>query len=138
MKSGTALPAVLLALAFSSALAVSGAYVTRQLSTTGRAALRGAELQSIVDAAIVENIAGWDSVAWTSQPIGTSTLTQSITSPGVRTQVWRTRPQQSLFWVVAESESALPPRLRRRVGVLVHVWSGAPVRVSSRAWAELP
>jgi hypothetical protein len=138
MKGGTALPAVLLALALSSALAVSGAYVTRQLSTTGRAAIRGAELQSSVEAALAENIAGWDSVVWTSQPIGTSTFTHTITIAGVRTQVWRTRTQHSLFWVVGESENDLPPRLRRRVGVLVQVWSGAPIRVSSRAWTELP
>lgn len=137
MRQGAALPAVLLALTFTSAIAVGGAFVARQHASAARFADRGSELQPMAELALVEAIARWDSVARTAQPIGSITaLPLEPATP--RTNVWITRATPRLYWLVAEASSGPRPVLRRRIGVLVRDSSGTPQVIPLVAWAELP
>ena len=129
---------VLFALSMASALAVGGAYVTRQHAAAARAAQRGAESEPMSERALVEAAASWDSVARASQPIGTVASLPASSADGVRTNAWITRISQSAYWLVAESTADTRPALRRRIGLLIRVSNGVPALVPERAWSELP
>ena len=138
MNRGMTLPAVLFALALTSALAVGGAYVTRQIASVARTEERGALLEPLTERALVDVIASWDSVARAQQPVGATTEMAPSVTPHVRTTAWITRISPSSFWLVAASFDDRPPTLRRRIGVVVRVAHGAPGLVPERAWHELP
>lgn len=138
MRQGAALPAVLLALTFTSAIAVGGAFVARQQASAARFADRGSELQPMAEMALVEAIARWDSVARTAQPVGSMTAISPEPATTPRTNVWITRATPRLYWLVAEASSESRPVLRRRIGVLVRDSGGIPQVIPRVAWAELP
>ena len=138
MSRGLTLPVVLFALAMTSALAVGGAYVTRQLASVASTEERGALLAPSCEGALVDAIASWDSVARAQQPVGAVAPLASSSAPHLTTTAWITRISSSAYWLVAESVDDRPPRLRRRTGVVVRVTNGAPNPVPMRAWHELP
>jgi hypothetical protein len=138
MNRGAALPIVLFALAMASALSVGGAYVTRQLAATARAAQRGAESEPMAERALVEAATSWDSVARAHQPVGAVASLPASSMNGVRTDAWITRISESAYWLVAESTADLRPVLRRRIGLLIRTSGGVPALVLERAWSELP
>jgi hypothetical protein len=137
MRSGAALPAVLFAVAMTSALAVGGAYVARQLAASARFGQRGAELQTNAEASLVNTIATWDS-ARAGQQVGIEVPVTVQQAAAIRTDLWITRTGPTLYWLVAEASSGVKPVLRRRIGVLVSVANGTPRLVSDRAWSDLP
>jgi hypothetical protein len=138
MKTAAALPAVLLALALTAALAVGGVHVTRQLAAAGSYAERGTHLEPTAQGALVEVVVSWDSGQRQAQQIGEPAAVLQWDDRGIRTQAWVTRFTPTAYWVVAESGTGARPRLRRRVSVLVHTVKGVPRPVRYRAWSELP
>lgn len=138
MRKGAALPAVLLAVAMTSALAAGGAYVARQQASYARFASRASLVLPATEEALVTAIAVWDSVARAEQAIGATQAVSVTGQSGIATQMWITRIGNDLYWLVAESETALKPALRRRAGLLVRAPAGAPAPVPVRAWTELP
>lgn len=137
MKRGAALPGVLFALVMTSALTVGGAYVARQLAASARFGQRGAELQSNAEASLVFAIATWDS-ARAEQPVGSVVAVAVEQTASIRTEVWITRASPTLYWLVSEASNDVKPMLRRRLGVLVSVATGAPRLAPYRAWSDLP
>jgi hypothetical protein len=138
VRSGAALPVVLFVLAISSALAVGGAYATRQLASSARAAHRGASLEPEAERALVNIVAGWDSAGRADQPVGTTEPIAGSPASSVRTRAWITRISERTYWLVAESSVSVKPMLRRRLGLLVRVTGGLAVAVPLRSWSELP
>lgn len=138
MRRGAALPVVLLALTMTSALAVGGAFISRQSVASARLASRGAGLQPAAERALVDAIAAWDSVGRRMQAIGTTEELPQTTSGGVITSAWTTRTSETLYWIVAESRSESRPALHRRMGVVVWFAGGAPAIAFPRGWGELP
>ena len=138
MKPGAALPAVLLAITMASALAVGGAFVSRQYAAAARLSQHGSDLLPAADAALVEVIAAWDSAARRSQPVGTVMAFPAGHPSSTRLAVWITRASPQLYWLVAEVSSDSRPVLRRRIGVLVRDSAGIAKTIAWRGWAELP
>jgi hypothetical protein len=138
MKRGAALPVVLLAITMASALAVGGAFVSRQYAGAARLSHHGSDLLPAADAAVVEAIAAWDSAARKTQPVGTVVAFPAGPSSSPRPAVWITRTSPQLYWLVAEASSDSRPVLRRRIGVLVRDSAGIAKTVAWRGWADLP
>lgn len=138
MRYGAALPVVLFALTATSALAVGGTFVTRQLAASARAAQRHGELEPAAERALVEAIASWDSLARSEQLVGTAVALTIGSTSGAPADIWVTRVTDWTYWLVAEANGEVRPALRRRIGVLVRVSGGAPALVAERAWSELP
>jgi hypothetical protein len=138
MKTGAALPAVLFAIAMTSALAVGGAYVARQQAAHARLSLQAIQLQPAAEGALATAIAEWDSVARSAQPVGGSEPI-GLRPPGTTVlHLWVTRTDSLTYWLVAEAATERTPIMRRRVGVLVLVQGGSVTPASERAWADLP
>lgn len=138
MSPGFALPLVLFAISISSALAVGGAYVTRQFAGSARAGNRALELEGAAERALVQAVASWDSSARESQPIGSVVSLPADGGGVVEIGLWVTRTTTHDFWLVGESSGGTKPLLRRRLGVLIRLDSGRPLVVSRRAWSDLP
>lgn len=138
MRRGAALPMMVFVLAMTSALAVSGAFVARQMAATAADAARGALLEPEADAAISDALVSWDSLARADQGVGSSVLVATRAGPILRSDVWVTRLGPTTFWFVAEARALTRPRLTRRLGLVVHLTNAAPALVSERAWSELP
>lgn len=135
MRAGAALPAVLLSLAFTSALAVGGAYVARQHARMALIGHHGMELMPAAEERLADVIVIWDTAAMNAQPVG---VTAELPFEGASSKVWVTRTGQAHFWVVAEVASGDGPALNRRIGLILTTSSGVPRPVSGRSWAELP
>jgi hypothetical protein len=138
MNRGIALPVVLFALALSSALAVGGVYVTRQVAASARAAQRGAALETMSEGALVDAVSSWDSLARAQQAVGAVAALPTSSVDGVESGAWVTRIGASAYWLVAQSTSSSRPVLRRRIGLLIWITNGVPKPVPQRAWGELP
>lgn len=138
MRRGAALPTMILVLAMTSALAVGGAFVARQVAANARVLERGATLEPLAESALVAAVAAWDSVARDEQVIGSSVSGTTTNAESADCQLAITRLTASLYWLVAEAQTTSRPRLRRRLGLLVRVTAGVPRAVPQRAWAELP
>jgi hypothetical protein len=135
VKRGAALAAVLLALSLANALVIGAAYVSRRQAAASRVDGVSAPLQPSAERALVLTIAGWDSVARSQQPIG-STVTPPALVIGVT--VWVTRTSDDLYWLVAEARLGSPNAVSRRVGAVVRSVGGSPRVAFPRGWAELP
>ena len=138
MRAGVALPTVLLLLALTSALVVGGAFVTRQLTSSGLIAERSAALEPAVENALSLAVAEWDSVARSAQTIGSVNVLAASSFTGIRADAWVTRLGARTYWLVAESRDDARPSLRRRIGLIVRVSKGIPELVPDRPWSELP
>lgn len=136
---GAALPVVLLALAMSSALAVGGVYVARQLASAASLGQRASTLGPTAEALLVTAYASWDSVGRADQPVGSTTdLPPLSDAAGVRAIGWVTRTGLDQYWLVAEASLTHKPLLRTRLGLVVSTAHGRPRPIPRRAWAELP
>lgn len=138
MKRGSALPVMMFVLAMVSALAVSGAFVARQVAENARVHERSAGLEPLAENALVDAIAAWDSVSRSAQAIGQSVPLGGVSGPDTRVDAWVTRVTDRIYWLVAEARALARPRLARRLGAVVRVTKGVPALVSERAWSELP
>ena len=138
MRHGAALPVVLFVLAISSALAVGGAYATRQLASSARAASRGASREPEAERALVNIVAGWDSAGRADQLVGTTEIVAGSPASSGGTRAWITRTTERTYWLVAESSVSGKPMLHRRLGLLARVTDGLPTAVPLRSWTELP
>jgi hypothetical protein len=138
MKRGAALPAVLFAIAITSALAVGGAYIARQQAAVARLSARATSLTPAAEAALVSAIVSWDSAARAEQPVGTTQSVAASTLPSLASQVWITRASTGVYWLVAESATSQRPALKSRIGVLIQASEGAPRLAPVRPWADLP
>jgi len=125
-------------LALTSALAVSGAFVSRQVAANSRGAERGAALEPLAEASLVMAVSAWDSLARGSQPIGSTELITDSTATDVRVQLWITRLSAREYWLTAEARTATRPRIGRRLALVVDLTNGVATPISGRAWAELP
>lgn len=137
MRRAAALPMMMFVLAMVSGLAVSGAYLTRQLSSSAATAQRAAALEPIAETGVIEAIVAWDTLARRDQAIGIPVLIFTSTADP-RCDVWVTRVSTTTYWIVAEARQSARPRLARRVGAVVRVGNGRAALVSGRAWSELP
>jgi hypothetical protein len=138
MKRGAALPAVILALTLTSALAVGGAFVARQHAAMARVSLQGIELLPAAEEALVNAIARWDTATMDAQPVGNVMTFPVREESERRVEVWATRTGRWQFWLVAQATSGVRPVLRRRLGVVVTTSTGVPRLSAGRGWAELP
>jgi hypothetical protein len=129
---------MLFAMTMASALAVGGAFVTRELAASARSALRGSDLEPAAERVLVDAIVSWDSASRAQQGVGVVSALPPPSSVGVRTDAWITRLSGRTYWLVAQSESGVRPSLRRRIGVVIQLSDGAPQLVPLRAWSELP
>ena len=138
MRRAAALPMMIFVLAMTSALAVSGAFLTRQMSATARNREKAAVLEPDAEEALTGAVATWDSSARISQPVGATMVLSSEVRGGTRVDVWITRLTPVTYWLVAQASASNRPRLARRIGVVVRLTNGAPTLVPERAWSELP
>jgi hypothetical protein len=138
MRNGAALPAVLLAITMTSALAVGGAFVSRQQAAAARFAGRGEALLPAAELALIHTVGSWDLAARDSQPVGTSASLATPSRPGPVTEIWVTRASLALYWVVVDARTTVQPVFRRRIGVLVEVFSDGPRVIPLRGWSDLP
>lgn len=125
-------------MAMTSALAVGGAFVARQMAAMVRLAEGGAELEPLAETAIVDAISAWDSAGRSLQPVGATAVLATHVLPAARSDVWATRLTETTYWLVSEAYGTARPRLSRRLGAVVRLTNGAPRLVSERAWSELP
>jgi len=147
-RRGAALPAVILVLALTSALVVSGAFVSRRVAAAARTGLRESALEPECERLLVEAVAGWDSAGRSSQPLGSVEALASTPLPGpgassssvprMETHVWATRLTADVFWLVASARTTAAPVLQRRLGVVVRVKTGVPEVAAPRGWGTLP
>jgi hypothetical protein len=137
-RLAAALPVVLFALTMASALAVGGAYISRNAAASARLFQRATELHPPAETALVNAVVAWDSAARAAQPVGSTTAIAPTDTSSASAEVWITRATVSTYWLVAESRLDLRPKLRRRVGLMVGVRTGRPVPVPQRPWAQLP
>jgi hypothetical protein len=134
MTIGAALPATLLALSMTSALAVGGVYVARRHAATSAEMSAAVSLAPGVERAAVGAVIGWDSLARAEQPIG-------VTFPVTATpalDVWVTRTTELEYLIVAEARSETRPVLYHRIGLTVVLLDGRPRLAFPRAWSQLP
>jgi hypothetical protein len=138
MKRGIALPTMVLVLAMTSALAVSGSFVARQMAANVRVRERAAALGPLAESALVEAAATWDSTARAGQETGATVPLTSAAVGAIRVGLWVTRLSADVYWLVAEARQETRPRIGRRLGVVLRVINGIPTPVAERAWSELP
>ena len=138
MRRAAALPAVLVALTLASALAVGGAFVSRQRANAARFSNRGLELLPSAEKALIDAVVAWDSAGRAGQQIGQTIQLPPIAESDVLTEVWITRTSVAQFWLVAQAANTSRPILRRRIGLRVRVSEGQPKLLPGRPWADLP
>ena len=134
MSRGAALPATLLALAITSAMAVGGMYVSRRHSASVAESNAALELRPLAERAAIEAVAQWDSAARAIQPVG---VTNPLFGPA-GTSSWITRTGELEYLVVAEARTTRRPALYHRIGLTVVVSGGLPQLPFPRAWTQLP
>lgn len=137
-SSGAALLAVLLALSFTSALVVGGAYVTRQVATASGLRNRGTALEPLVEEAIVRAAVTWDSASRNAQAIGVMAELAHTADARIEVTTSGLRLNAGMWWIVSEARSTAKPLLYRRLGLLVLTSAGGVRPLRSRAWSELP
>lgn len=138
MRRASALPIVLFSLALMSGLVVSGSFIAKQLSASGRASVRGDELEALAEEALIAAVAQWDSVARANQNIGSALPLTSERRSGASIDAWVTRLSERCYWMIAESSTAGSPVLRRRLGLIVRVGNSGPIPLPDRPWGQFP
>jgi hypothetical protein len=125
---------MLFMLAMTSALAVSGVFVARQLLVDVAARKRGAEVEPAAERGLVDAIAQWDT---TRRPLQSVGATEPLDA-SQNVAVWATRLSETSYWLVAESRGGTRPALRHRLGVLVRITNRVAAPVANRGWTPLP
>ena len=82
---------VLLSLGIVGALAVGGAYVTRQFVGDARMAQQAAVMEPDLERALASAVATWDTTTRGNQAAGVTMEVSQPDFPGVRTRLWITR-----------------------------------------------
>ncbi|HKN67124.1 MAG TPA: hypothetical protein VJW73_12665, partial [Gemmatimonadaceae bacterium] len=126
-RKGVALISVLYFLIVCGLAATALLFGQRSRATNVLAAGGGLRLSAIADSALYGALAAWQPRDRLRQPIGTTVVLATSSSPDVRTRVSVTRTTRRLFAIVAES-SRLLDGSTRRVSLLVRV----PVASSPR------
>lgn len=129
MRRAAALPAVLLTVALTSALATGSVYVSRQFIAGARLTTAALQLQPRLETTLSNVLASWDSSARASQPIGSTVALADA---------WVTRLGENLYLIVAHASREQAPALRRRSGVLTTTYGGMPRTVRERPFFDLP
>jgi hypothetical protein len=137
-RYGFSLPVVLFAISLGGALAIGGAYVTRQMASSARTLGRSSELDALAQRGAVEAIAGLDSAAVAALTVGMPQTVGAWQSPRARADGWITQVSPGVVWLVVEATSSGKPLLRRRLGAVLTSRDGQVKLVSARAWSDLP
>lgn len=137
-RHGMALPAVLFAIALTSALVVGGLYAVRTLVLSGRSALIAWSVDGSLEHGLLSAAADQDSATWLAQPVGTTIERPEQGIDGVSVASWVTRTSENTWWLVAEGTAGTHPRVRRRLGLIVHRFQGETRPVSGPAWVAVP
>jgi hypothetical protein len=135
MRGGAALPAALLALAMTSAMAVGGAYVARRHVASARAAGASAGLLLSAERRLVGALAAWDSASRAAQAVGESV---ELPSSPADARVWITRTNETQYWIVSESRTTSVPAMHARVAVVIVLDGGRPRVAFPRGWSQIP
>lgn len=136
--TGFAIPVVLFTISLGGALAVGGAFVTRQMATSARAQTRGIGLDGVAEEWAVRTLAGWDSAATSALPVGASRVVADGQVPTGWVTVWVTRTASDVYLVVVEVRTNSKPLLRRRLGLIAVGAADGRLRVPPGAWVDLP
>jgi hypothetical protein len=136
-RPAMALPAVLFAMTLTSALVVGGVYAARTLGTRARLTTSATELQSPVEAVLIELVANWDTAGRAAMPIGTVVERQTLVG-GVPVIARVLRLNQHTYWLVAEATSQTSHGIQSRLGLLVRSAEGGIGPVPGPAWTRLP
>lgn len=133
---GFALPVVLFSISIGAALAVGGAYVTRQLAATATTVTRSADLQALVEELAARHSA-LDSAS-RALGVGNTSAGGPVSRNGFTGRWWITRLDSTTWWVVAEGYEGVKPLHYNRLGQIVVDSAGSALPVRSRGRAELP
>lgn len=136
-RAGVALPIVLLAIALVSALAVGSLSISRTVAGSARLPAHGATVHGVAEGALTALVAAWDTAARAADPVGVVMASPSRIEHRATVSTWTTRIGERTWWLVAEASNE-SPRLRRRLGLVIHMKQGAATPVPARAWASLP
>ena len=134
MSRGAALPATLLALSITSALAVGGVHVARRHAATSAEMSAALSLAPEVERAAVGVLVEWDSLARAQQPVGVTFSLASLPE----LDVWITLTTELEYLIVSEARSRTRPVLYHRIGLTVVLRDGRPQLPFPRAWSQLP
>lgn len=138
LRRAVALPAVLFAMALTSALVVGGVYAARTLGTRGRIVRSATELYWPAERVLTELVAIWDTTGRAAMPVGAVIAEPVISVEGVVVSAWVTRLSEESYWMVAEAVSSTPDRIRSRVALLVRSAEGRIRPAPGAAWTRLP
>jgi hypothetical protein len=137
-RPAAALPAVLFALALTSALVVGGVHVARTAQARARLASAANDLHAPVEYVLVDLVARWDTAAGAAMPVGAVVIRPPVTVHGVQVAASITRLNEHTYWMTAEATSSASHRITSRLGLLVRAAEGRIRPVSGPAWTRLP
>lgn len=137
-RPAAALPAVLFAMALTSALVVGGVHVARTAHARARLAKAAGDLHAPIEYVLVDLVARWDTSASAAMPAGTVVVHPPVTVHGVVVAASITRLNDRTYWMVAEATSPAAHRITSRLGLLVRAADGRIRPVSGAAWTRLP
>lgn len=131
------LPVVLFTVSLGGALAVGGAFVSRQLATSAKTLTRAEPLGAAAQEWAIHTLLAWDSAA-AGIPLGGTVHRLSTELDAARINVWSTRVDSSVYWIVVEATGKVKPLMRQRLGFIGLDSAGHLALVPTRAWSELP
>jgi hypothetical protein len=141
-RKGFALAAALLALLLIAALIPGVFYATTDEARIGTAARERQLALSAAESAIETTLAGWTATGIAPMAVG-ATSSADLEWSGVPVQVYVTRLDSTLYWIVAEAGSVSSRSgVTRRIGAVISA-QNAPAgsitidRISERWWSEL-
>lgn len=137
-RPAAALPAVLFAMALTSALVIGGVHAARTLVTRARLGTSATGLQSPVEGVLVELVARWDTAGRAAMAIGAVVVERHTAEDGVPVVARITRLNQHTYWLVAEASSETSHGMRSRLGLLVRAAERGIGPVPGPAWTWLP
>ena len=138
LRSAAALPAVLFAMALTSALVVGGVYAARTMASRAWLTKSAAELPASTERVLVDVVADWDTAGLAAMPIGAVVVESPVAVDGVLVSVRVTRLNQYTYWMVAEAAGPISRRIESRLGLLARSAEGRIRPVDGPAWTRLP
>jgi Tfp pilus assembly protein PilX len=141
-RKGFALAAALLALMLIAALIPGVFYATTDEARIGTASAERQLALSAAESAIETTLAGWAATAIAPMPVG-ETSSARLDWSGVPVQIYVTRLDSTLYWIVAEAGTVSSTSgVTRRIGAVIsaQIAPGGSItidRISERWWSEL-